>query len=86
MKTVGIKELKAKLSSFVDMARSGEQIIITEHGREVACIIPISNERKAIKSLIKTNRATWSGSKPEGINNIMIKGEELSETILESRD
>ena len=86
MKTVGIKELKARLSSYVDNARSGEHIIITEHGKEVAFIIPISKERRAIMSLIKANMATWSGSKPEGIDNIKMKGEELSATILEGRD
>lgn len=86
MKNVGIKELKAKLSSYVAKVNNGEQIIITEHGREVACINPISKERKAIMELIRTNMATWSGFKPEGINNIMIKGKKLSTTILENRD
>ena len=39
--SVGIKELKAKLSSYVDRVRSGERVIITEHGQEVAVIIPL---------------------------------------------
>jgi len=52
MHTVGIKELKAKLSNYVDKASHGEKIIITDHGKEVALIVPISSERHAISSLM----------------------------------
>jgi prevent-host-death family protein len=86
MLSVGIRELKARLSSYVDRVSRGEKIVITEHGKEVALIIPISNERKAIKSLEKANRAKWSGGKPSGIRGIRIKGKPLSETILEDRE
>lgn len=85
MDSVGIRKLKAKLSSYVDKAQIGEQIIITEHGKEVALIIPISNERKAIRSLIESGKAHWSGGKPRGIDGIKMKGKPLSETVLEKR-
>lgn len=85
MISVGIKELKAKLSSYVDKVRHGENIVITEHGKEVALIIPISRERKAIKLLIDSGKARWFGGKPEGLENIKIKGRSLSKTILEER-
>ena len=85
MFSVGIKELKAKLSSYVDKVQRGEPIIITEYGKEVALVIPISNERKAIRSLIELGKAHWSGGKPRGVKGIIIKGEDLSETILERR-
>ena len=45
MNSVGIKELKANLSSYVAKVRNGEQIIITDHGQEAGIIIPISEER-----------------------------------------
>jgi len=85
MVSVGIKELKAKLSSYIDIAIKGEQIIITEHGREVAIIIPISRERRAISSLVDSGMAHWTGGKPKGLAGIKIKGKPLSETILEER-
>lgn len=85
MTSVGIKELKAKLSSYIDKVTKGEQVIITEHGREVAIIIPISKERKAIRSLIDSGKAHWSGGKPKGLTGIKIKGKPLSETVLEER-
>lgn len=85
MISVGIKELKAKLSSYIDKVSKNDQIVITEHGREVAIIFPISKERKAIRALIDSGKAKWSGSKPKGLDGIKIKGKPLSETIIEGR-
>jgi len=85
MISVGIKELKTKLSSYVDKVRQGEEVIITEHGKEVALVVPISRERKALKSLIDSGKAKWSGGKPEGLENIKMKGKSLSKTVLAER-
>ncbi len=85
MISVGIKELKAKLSSYVDKVRNGEEVVITDRGKEVALVIPISKERHTIKSLINSGKAKWSGGKPTGMKGIKIKGKSLSETVLEDR-
>ena len=85
MISAGIKELKAKLSSYIDIVNKGEQVVITEHGREVAIIIPISKERIAINALVDAGMAHWSGGKPKGLVGVKIKGKPLSETILEER-
>jgi prevent-host-death family protein len=82
---VGIKELKAKLSSYVDRVRNGEQIVITDHGEEAGIIVPISKERHAVMSLVKSGKAQWSGNKPKGIRGVSIKGKPLSSTIVEER-
>jgi len=85
MTSVGIKELKAKLSSYIDKVTRGEQVIITEHSREVAVMVPISKERLTIRSLVEAGRAHWSGGKPKGLKGITVKGTSLSETVLEER-
>jgi prevent-host-death family protein len=85
MISVGIKELKTKLSSYIDRVRQGEEVVITEHGKEVALVIPISKERKALKSLIDAGKARWSGGKPEGLDNVKMKGKSLSKTVIEER-
>ncbi|HAM49424.1 MAG TPA: type II toxin-antitoxin system prevent-host-death family antitoxin [Nitrospiraceae bacterium] len=85
MISVGIKELKTNLSSYVDKVLHGEEVVITEHGKEVALVIPISKERKAIKSLVDSGKAKWSGGKPGGLENVRIKGKSLSKTVLEER-
>jgi len=82
---VGIKELKAKLSGYVDKVRQGEEVIITEHGKEVAIVIPISRERSRIKTLADSGKAKWFGGKPKGVKGIRIKGKPISKTILEER-
>jgi prevent-host-death family protein len=85
MISVGLKELKVKLRSYVDKVRHGEEVVITENGKEVALVIPISRERDAIRSLLSSGKAKWSGGKPEGIQSVKIKGEPLSKTVLEER-
>ena len=86
MNSVGIKELKAKFSSYVAKVNDGEQIVITDHGHEVGIIIPVSEERKLIISLMKLGKAQWSGNKPKGIKGIKVKGKAVSETIMEARE
>ena len=85
MISVGIKELKSRLSSYVDRVRKCEEVVITEPGKEVALVIPISRERTAIRSLIDSSDAKWTGGKPEGLDNVRIKGKALSKTVIEER-
>ncbi len=85
MNTVGIRELKAKLSSYIEKAVKGEQIVVTDHGVEVAVICPVSAERRAISALIDKGHARWSGGKPRGLMGIKLRGKSISETILEER-
>lgn len=40
MHTVGLKTLKNKLSEYVRLAASGENVVITDRGRPVAEIVP----------------------------------------------
>lgn len=37
--TVGIRELRENLSSYIDRASSGEEIVITDRGKRVARIV-----------------------------------------------
>ena len=85
MISVGIRELKQRLSGYVNKVRHGEEIVVTDRGREIALVIPISTERRAIKHLVQSGRAAWTGGKPEGLKKIKIKGKPLSKTVLEDR-
>ena len=86
MARIGIKEFKAGLSRYIERVTKGEEIIITEDGREIAMLTPVSTERQVIKSLMKNKRASWNGGKPSGVKGIRIKGKSLTETILEDRE
>jgi prevent-host-death family protein len=85
MISVGIKELKEKLSSYVDKARHGEEIVVTDRGKEIALVLPISRERSAVKQLVGSGRAVWTGGKPAGVKGIKAKGGSVAKTVLEDR-
>jgi prevent-host-death family protein len=86
MISVGIKELKEKLSGYVDKVRHGEEIVVTDRGKEIALVIPISSERRTVKRLVGSGRAAWTGGKPQGMKGVKAKkGGSLAKTVLEDR-
>lgn len=54
---VGIRELKTRLSEYVERARAGETVIVTDRDRPVAELRPISG-RTSLDSLIDAGLAT----------------------------
>lgn len=42
MKTVAISKLKASLSEYIAYVKRGEELVVTEHGKPVARIVPIA--------------------------------------------
>jgi len=44
MKTAGIREARQGLSSLVAEVRKGREILLTEHGRPVARLVPLRDE------------------------------------------
>ncbi len=61
-RSVGIRELKSKLSECVRDVKRGGTVIVTEHGRPVARLVPESaslDER--LKVLTQSGTLLWSG-------------------------
>ncbi|GAB4273171.1 MAG: type II toxin-antitoxin system prevent-host-death family antitoxin [Deferrisomatales bacterium] len=85
MESVGIRELKARLSAYVKKAREGETIVITDRGAPVAELRPISRERAAAEGLVAEGQAAWQGGKPSGFQKVEVRGKPVSETVLEER-
>lgn len=42
MRMTGVTELKASLSEMLARVKSGEEILVTEHGRPIARIVPLA--------------------------------------------
>ena len=60
--TVGIRELKARLSSYVRQAKSGASVIITDRGEPVARLVPIGRSLEdRMEDLVDAGLITWSG-------------------------
>ena len=85
MQTVGLKELKSHLSEYVGRSRDGERIVITDRGREIAELAPLSASREAMIALREAGRVTWSGSKPKGLRGLEVRGEAVAATVIKDR-
>jgi len=88
MYTVGIKELKSKLSYYMGRVKRGEPITVTERGRPIATIVP-SGQGKLIErlaGLTKEGFALWQGGKPSGsLHPAPLRGKPISKIVLEGR-
>lgn len=65
MATVGIRELKNRLSDYLDRVQAGERVIVTERGRPVAIVIPVSTDER-VQTLLSERLVRWGGGKPQG--------------------
>jgi prevent-host-death family protein len=48
---VGVRELKARLSDYLEKARSGEIISVTSRGRRIAQIVPVAGTSNVERGL-----------------------------------
>jgi len=82
---VGIRELRSSLSRYVERVKAGEEIVVTEHGRPVARLVPMDGERKIdrlIREGVVIPARSRTGWLPEKL--IPVKGS-VSEIVIEQR-
>lgn len=59
---IGIRELKSKLSECVRDVKHGDTIVVTEHGRPVARLVPeVTSLRERLDALVHAGGVLWSG-------------------------
>jgi len=89
MATVGIRELRNRLSLYLKQVEEGKRIEITNRGRLVALLIPAKGEKKIDKELIalvEEGLVSWAGGKPQGASQpVKGRGRPLSQIVLEDR-
>ncbi|MEE8162665.1 MAG: type II toxin-antitoxin system prevent-host-death family antitoxin [Anaerolineae bacterium] len=62
--TVGIRELKARLSNYMQQVKAGATLVITERGKPVGRIVPLSPAVEAwVQELVQAGLIAWSGHK-----------------------
>ena len=60
--TVGIRDLKTRLSEYLRQVKDGETVIITEHGRPIGRIIPEpETPENRIQRLMASGELLWNG-------------------------
>ena len=78
MITVGIRNLRNSLSRYLDLVKHGEKVIITDHNRIVAEMIPPEAEQTESKMLQKyMEEQIEAGSMIQATNNYLIKPKEV---------
>ncbi len=92
MSTVGIKELKNRLTQYLRQTKQGEEVIVTERGRPIAVIQPIQSVEKPASTEAKLGKLAANGfitlptKKPlRNVRRVKVSGRPLSKTILEDR-
>lgn len=87
--TVGIRELKSRLSKYVRQVKSGASLVITEHGKPVGQIVPVrpTLERR-LRQLVESQVISWSGRRlASKVPRVELRGRKtVAEMLLEDRE
>ncbi len=75
-KSVGVRELRQSASQILDRVKMGESVIVTEHGRPVARLVPIDTDSKRsfIQEYVEAGllipaEIPWDGTWPDPMPN-----------------
>ena len=92
MSTVGIKELKNRLTQYLRRTKQGEEVIVTERGTPIALIQPIRGASKAVSrearlaGLAAQGAIVLPSQKPlKRVRLVKVAGKPISKIIAEDR-
>ena len=87
MAKAGIRKLKNNLRYYISLVRSGEQVVVTNRGRDVALIVPVegADNYSRLMEMVKEGLAIWEGGKPIAPEPIPASGKPASEIVIEER-
>jgi len=88
MPIVGVRKLKAQLSSYLKVVESGTRLTVTDRGRPVALLVPPDpSDRPAwARRLVADGHARWAGGKPLGLQRrVRRKGVPASRMVIDDR-
>lgn len=92
MSTVGVRELKNRLTQYLRRTKQGEEVIITERGKPIALIQPIKSVEHPVSlearlaKLAAQGFVTLPTHKPlKRVRLAKVSGPLISKTILEDR-
>ncbi len=87
--TVGVRELKARLSAYLRQVKAGATIVITERGRPVGRIVPLAGlPEERMQALIEAGMVAWSGRRLPPLAPVArTRGERsVADLLLEGRE
>ena len=86
--TVGVRELKSRLSEYLRQVKAGRTIVITEHGKTVGRIVPAHQSlEEKMQALVKAGLAEWSGKRLPPMKPVArVRGHKtVAEMLIEDR-
>ena len=86
--TVGVRELKNKMSEYLRRMKSGEIIVITERGKPIGQLGPMHKTLEdRMRALAASGFLEWSGKKlkPHKPSIINTSDRQISDLIVEDR-
>ena len=61
-RTVGVRELKSKLSAYLHEVKAGQTVIVTEHGQSIARIVPVAQSLEGrLQAMMQAGLVMWNG-------------------------
>ena len=92
MSTVGVRELKNRLTHYLQLTKKGEEVIVTERGVPIALLQPITSAKQATSLSARLARISALGMAalpqkrlPKRLKAVQAKGPPASHAILEDR-
>jgi prevent-host-death family protein len=88
VETVGVRDLKNRLSHHLKRVRAGTRLTVTERGKPIATLAPVEEKDDLawLHKMVAEGRAHWSGGKPTGSKNPPKNtGKPLSDIVIEDR-
>jgi prevent-host-death family protein len=83
---VGVRDLKNRLSHYLAVVKEGGEVIVTEHGRPVARLVPMAERRDRLAELVAAGEATPPRSRRRSVSEELVKAKgSVSELIAEQR-
>ena len=90
--TVGARELKARLGSYLRIVRSGGTVTVTARGKVVGRIVPITSTHESVverfRTLAQAGVISWDGNDPEPYEPVaQLRGDgTIAELLVEDRE
>ncbi len=88
MNSVGVRDLKNRLSHHLKRVRAGARLTVTERGKPIATLAPVEvkDDLAWLHDMVARGEVLWNGGKPTGSKNPpRNRGKLLSDIVIEDR-
>lgn len=87
--SVGVRDLKTRLSEYLRLVKNGHTVLVTEHGKAIGRIVPIeATLDQRVSVLRQAGLIFWNGQKLWGSQTVgeNTSRKQISEILVEMRE